>query len=155
MIEYIKKDITTVKEGIIAHGVNCSGTMNAGVAKAIKNKWPRVYTRFKLNGKGKRLLGTIDYLFVEMDEISGNHIIVINCYTQMFYGFGGGKYADINAVEKTIKSSIQTAFLYTDDLYMPKIGCGLGGLLWDRDVRPIVEDCSLKFPTVNIFICEL
>lgn len=155
MIQYLKKDITTVREGTIAHGVNCSGAFNAGIAKAIRKKWPRAYDRFKLNGKGKRLLGTVDYTFVEMDELSGRHVIIINCYTQMFYGFGGGKYADIKAVDKTIKEAVRLAFVYSNDLYMPKIGCGFGGLNWDKDVRPIVEDCAEGYPTVNIFICEL
>jgi O-acetyl-ADP-ribose deacetylase (regulator of RNase III) len=155
MIKYIKKDILTIKEGVIAHGVNCSGAMNAGLAKGIRNKWPRAYERFKTNGKGKHLLGTTDYVFVEMDEISGRHIIIINCYTQQFYGFGGGRYADIKAVASAIKEAVQTAFLYSDDLYMPKIGCGLGGLNWNKDVKPIVEDAATGFPTVNIFICDL
>jgi hypothetical protein len=38
---------------------------------------------------------------------------------------------------------------------MPKIGCGLGGLNWNKDVKPIVEDAATGFPTVNIFICDL
>ena len=31
---------------IIAHQTNCSGSMNSGVAKAIKEKYPRVYEQY-------------------------------------------------------------------------------------------------------------
>lgn len=40
---YLNKNIITIQEGVIAHGVNCTGAMNSGVAKAIREKWPEVY----------------------------------------------------------------------------------------------------------------
>ena len=43
MIEYIHKNLTTVTHGIVAHGCNCKGKMGAGVAKDIKEKWPKAF----------------------------------------------------------------------------------------------------------------
>ena len=31
---------------VICHQVNCQGKMNSGVAKAIRNKYPRVYEEY-------------------------------------------------------------------------------------------------------------
>jgi len=39
----IDKDITTVEIGVMVSQVNCRGVMGAGVAKAIRDRWPIVY----------------------------------------------------------------------------------------------------------------
>ena len=39
-------DITNSKANYICHQVNCQGAMNSGVAKAIREKWPRVYKAY-------------------------------------------------------------------------------------------------------------
>ena len=40
-IEFISGDLLNpIKEDAIAHGCNCLGTMGAGIAKEIKNRWP-------------------------------------------------------------------------------------------------------------------
>lgn len=38
----IKKDITTIDEGVILHQVNCQNAMGSGVAKALFSKWPQI-----------------------------------------------------------------------------------------------------------------
>ena len=115
-IIYIEKDITTVDNGVVAHGVNCQGVMNSGVAKAIRNKWPLAYERFKRHPKGKEALGQADIIHMPEEEI-----IVVNCYTQLFYGYGGGKYADASAVEKSMNRVMQIANLMTYPVYIPRI----------------------------------
>ena len=37
---------------------------------------------------------------------------------------------------------------------MPKIGCGLGGLDWDTEVKPIVEKLS-ALNQVNVYVYEI
>ena len=54
VIKEIQKDITTVEEGVVLHGCNCSGGFGSGVAGAIRKKWPDVYEMFKENGTGKQ-----------------------------------------------------------------------------------------------------
>jgi len=46
MISIIKKDVTTVTKGVVAHGVNCQGAMGSGVAGAIRRKWPSVFIEY-------------------------------------------------------------------------------------------------------------
>lgn len=149
-IHYIEKDVTTVEEGLVAHGVNCSGVMNSGVAKAIRNKWPLTYQRFMLHPKGKEALGEADIIHIPEEEV-----VVANCYTQMFYGYGGGKYADTEAIRSSLRRVFQIADLMSYHVYIPRIGCGLGGLDWNKDVKPIVEDLAEPYKRIHIFVCDL
>ncbi len=156
MIEYLTKDVTTVENGLILHGCNCSAAFGSGVAGAIRRKWPKVYKEFIHNGSGKGLLGTVHFIpILNHDDGHRPEIVVCNGYTQEFYGSDGKRYADLEAVSKCLFD----ALLYCDgmiyDLYMPKIGCGLGGLLWEDEVKPLIEKASFNFPGVNIFVCDI
>jgi hypothetical protein len=39
-------------------------------------------------------------------------------------------------------------------LYMPRIGCGLGGLDWDKDVGPVLEHLAEQL-NVQVYVCDL
>lgn len=151
MIKEIKKDITTVNEGLIIHGCNCSGGFGSGVAGAIRKKMPWVYAGFKKNGTGKHLLGTISFY----NDPNNENLVVGNAYTQMYYGRDGKKYANLDAIEKTISLALEFAKNNNLDVFMPKIGCGLGGLSWNDEVKPIILYASQKYPEVNIFVCDI
>lgn len=150
MINYINKDITTVVMGVIAHGVNCQGKMGSGVAKALRAKWPVIYETYSLLPKGKPMLGRSNLVRVgPRDEL-----FVVNCYTQLFYGYGGGKYADPKAIDTSLWDAYMWADYYHLPLYMPKIGAGLGGLDWEKDVEPIVEHADTTWSRVDTYVCE-
>ena len=149
-VRYIEKDITTVDVGVVAHGVNCSGAMNSGVAKAIRNRWPLVYEKFKIHPKGRGVLGEADFVYIPEEEV-----VVANCYTQVFYGYGGGKYADPEAIKCAMARVMHIADLQCLHVYIPKIGCGLGGLNWKKDVEPIIEELADIHERINIYVCDL
>jgi len=153
MIIYKKLDITTVEKGIVAHGVNAQFVMNSGVALAIKTKWPIVYSVY-IKYKGvvpiDELLG--DVLFVGIN--SG--LTVANCFTQMYYGRKPNtKYASPNAIKTCLEHCIDECNKLGLDLYMPRIGCNLGGLSWSDDVHPIVEEISQKLDDkLLLYVCD-
>lgn len=151
MIKYIKKDITTINSGVILHGCNTVGAFGAGVAGAIRCKWPHAYKAFKENGVGEHLLGTTEFLLRSKEP----GLVIANGYTQLRCGNDGQRYADVDAVNCCIKAGVEYADAFDMPIYMPKIGCGLGGLSWHDEVKLIVEKVSQEFPDVNIFICEL
>jgi len=151
MIEYIKKDITDITLGVVCHGVNCQHKMASGVAKAIRAKWPQAYTGFMKNPKGQTVLGTAHIININEDD----SLWVANCYTQLFYGYGGGKYADVSAVDQSLRQVAAFADSLSLPMYMPKIGCGLGGLDWEKDVEPIVKELAEKYDRITFGVCEL
>lgn len=156
MIEYLIKNLTTVTNGVILHGCNCHGAFGSGVAGAIRLKWPQIYKEFKHNGSGAGLLGTVHFIPI-FNHRDGHkpEIVVANGYTQEFYGSDGKRYADLDAVSKCLLDTLVYCDNMSYDLYMPKIGCGLGGLSWEDEVKPLIEKASSDFPGVNIFICDI
>lgn len=131
-------DITENEDGLIIHGVNCQGVMGSGVALAIKTKWPAIYDRFLENGKGTVLLGSFDPCVINNDLTIGN------CYTQEFYGRDGKQYANYNAIRNSV--SLACEYAKKNDLVLrsPLIGCGLGGLEFER-VLDIYRELELEY----------
>ena len=150
-IDYIIKDLTTLEEGdgVIYHGCNCVGGFGSGVAGAIRRKWPHAYEAFKENGVGEHLLGQANLLLYV------GYPVIVNAYTQLMCGNDGKRYADPAAIEKTLKATAEYADTAGKDIYMPQVGCGLGGLSWEDEVLPIVEKVSSEFPNLNIHICDI
>lgn len=144
-------DATGVNTGIVAHGVNCQHKMASGIAKTIREKWPTVYECYMQQPKGPNMLGVAHMICV-------NHqtdLHVANMYTQVFYGYGGGRYADPDAIETALRFVASMAMAYDLPVFMPRIGCGLGGLDWDKDVEPRVKRVADEFPDIDIIICDL
>lgn len=153
MLIYKKLDITTVQKGIVAHGVNCQWAMGAGVALAIKRKWPIVYDRYMWH-KGKTTVNDVfgKVLFVDISST----LIVANCFTQKYYGNKAGvRYASPTAIKTSLESCVVECNNKQLDLYMPRIGCNLGGLSWSDDVQPVVEEISEKLDDkLIIYVCD-
>lgn len=153
-ITYLTQDLTAVTTGIIAHGVNCQGVMGSGVARALRDKWPSIYPAYQIlcakAETASELLGRVQYVTPRLSDVS-----VANCFTQVFYGRDGKRYADVQAVEKCILQVAQSCNQLKLPLYMPKIGCGLGGLSWENDIEPIVKSISDAYPNLEIYICDI
>lgn len=153
MINYIKKDVTTVDRGVVVHGVNCQGVMGSGVALAVKKKWPRAFERYvkvcEMVSDKEDLLGLAHMVLVT------EGVYVGNLFTQVKYGKDGKKYAVKEAVEMALGDALMHARAMRLPLYMPKIGCGLGGLDWKREVKPIVEHLADEYKDVEINVCDI
>lgn len=153
MIKYEKLDVTTVTSGIVGHGVNCQAKMGSGVALAIRNKFKKVYHEYvdlcESYEDRSELLGICQ--IVDVDDA----LYIGNCFTQEFYGNDGKPYADTTAIEESLSGLICFGEIKQLPVYIPKIGCGLGGLSWETDVLPIVEKLLEEYPKVDITICSL
>lgn len=131
MIKEVRGNLIHAKTMLILHGCNCFLTMGAGVALALRNKWPQVYAADLKTKSGDRAkLGTYSKAEVGKDQL------VLNCYTQYMYG-RDKRHADYNAIRAVFRR-IRIDFPGID-LSMPPIGCGLAGGDWDI-VKQIVEE---------------
>lgn len=160
-ISYIEQDVTHVTSpAIILHGVNCQGVMGAGVAKAIRDKWPVVKLQYE----------TLCDCFYQQSHLGGlcqpvlvsDDIIVCNLFTQINYGSKTGtRYADPDLIFIALTNLarlINSNRLPHHPIYTPKIGCGLGGLNWDKDVKHIFNtfhDYITFKSDANLYICEI
>ena len=135
----IEGDITDETSGLILHGVNTQAAMGSGVALAIKNKWPIIYSEYMKQGKGRHLLGSCHIINVEPG------LYVANGYTQEFYGYDGKRYADPDAVRSVLYNAFKWCSENKIELKMPKIASARGGLDWPTEVVPLIEQYETIF----------
>lgn len=144
-LKYIKGDLVRDAErdfDVIAHGCNCYCTMGAGIALAVKNRWPEAYAVDKASNfadKGK--LGTYT-------GWSSENIIVLNMYTQWDYRSTGVR-ADYEAIRNCMKLMKQN--FSEKKIGLPLIGAGLAGGDWNVISKIIEEELHGEDITVVIW----
>ena len=134
-VSYHNGNILDSGADIICHQVNCQGKMNSGVAKAIREKWPEVYKRYRVMYENEvDLLGKIQPIY-----IAENNCAVINMFAQYNYGYDGRRYTSYDAfwnclqeIKKYLNPGATIAFPYN-------IGCVRGGANWNIIHAMIVE----------------
>lgn len=153
MIKEIKGDITETDCMIIAQGCNCQGVMGAGVALAIRNKWPKAYysyldmfEEFNAGPDGENFLGWTDAI-----QLEPGGKVICNCFTQQYYGPGDRLYLDYDALNKCLQQLIVIVRYYKqNEIAIPRIGCGLAGGDWNK-VRKMIEDIIPEDITVKVY----
>jgi O-acetyl-ADP-ribose deacetylase (regulator of RNase III) len=136
MIAYVTGDMLANpnKPQAYAHGVNCLGVMGAGVAKALRAKYPAMFEAYRDHCANIGLQPGDVFTWTGREP----DVIVFNVATQR--GFGRGVQATLPAIlDGLIMTRRLTKAIGIRSIAMPRIGCGLGGLSW-ADVRPIVVD---------------
>lgn len=97
MIRYAKGDVLTTNDDIILHGCNSAGVMGAGVALAIKRKFPKAEIDY-VNGLVKDLEAGNDVLGKYYPSFQPDGKIILNAITQTAFG-RNGKFVSYDAVD--------------------------------------------------------
>jgi O-acetyl-ADP-ribose deacetylase (regulator of RNase III) len=137
-IEYRNGDLLDTDIKHILHGCNARGVMGSGVAKLIRQKWPKAYEDYAVvyNSVGLHLGSYIT-------SIQSDGKIVINGITQETYG-KTGVHISYWAIANIIRNLNSDGIKY---IAMPQIGAGLGGGDW-RVIEAIIENESKRFQPV-------
>lgn len=137
-----KGDVFTTEARWIGHGVNCSGVMGAGIALPIKNKYPVNFKAYKEA--------------CDMEELAPGHCLVgpdegvepriVNLATQLY----PGPDARYSAIFESCRTAAEYIVNYEKHdrnpvLAIPMIGCGIGGLDWDK-VECILRAVEILVP---------
>lgn len=149
MVSFHTGNIIDSGADIICHQVNCQGAMNSGVAKAIRQKWPEVYTEYHQCAKDidigfgdmqlswEHMFGHIQLVY--LGEENGHSKGVINMFAQEGYGYDGRRYTSYDAfwsclgeIKKYINPEKTIAF-------PARIGCVRGGANWNVILTMIEE----------------
>ncbi len=133
-----KGDMLNVGKGILVHGCNNQGVMGSGIAKAIRDRYPKVfkdYDYFMKSGyKPPDRMGR-----VVLTTLKERELYVISGITQNEYGNDKTKvYVDYKAMEHVFREANYYAQNYNLDLHFPLIGCGLANGDWNK-VSEIIE----------------
>ena len=140
-LKFVKGNILEAKDGIVGHQVNCQMVMGAGLAKQIRDKYPRVYEEY-ITVMGRmpmdRRLGQCQV--VEISKM----LYFANLFGQFDYRLRGVK-TDYGALGMALRQLQRWKSLTKPPdfpIYLPYgIGCGLGGGNWSI-VEGIIRDAT-------------
>lgn len=134
-----------------AHGCNRRGVMGAGVAKAVRDRWPDLYKHYRnfcLSGQAD--MGYCLFWVTKDGEI------IFNLFTQD----GLGPVATSEALYSAIQSMVFVARAIFGDsvvscrIGLPLIGSGIGGLSQKTSEETTIaayENCSGPRPILYVF----
>ena len=145
MITYRRGNLLATPDNLIVHGCNAQGVMGSGVAKAIREKYPKAFEEYAafFQHHSKPPLG---YIIVSKQP-DGKEII--NAITQPFYGKANIRYVSYDAIDIAMHSISQV--YPAQAISMPKIGAGLGNGHW-----PIIEQIiAYRLAEFDVTIYEL
>jgi O-acetyl-ADP-ribose deacetylase (regulator of RNase III) len=130
---FVKGDLFNT-DGIraYAHGCNCAGAMDAGVAAQFKKRWPRMFDEYAARcADGRFHLGDV-FVWNEDD------VTVYNLAIQEHWKAK----ARLPALKKALLHAVGLAAAAgIERIGVPRIGAGLGGLDWSR-VRSVLEQAG-------------
>lgn len=147
IIGTVKGDLISIFKsgaGHLIHGCNCFHTMGAGIARQIAQEFPQALETDKMTAYGDPdKLGTLSC----WEHFAKNRIVYgINMYTQ----FRPGPNADYSSIMKGFEQVNEVFEGMSLPFYTPKIGCGIGGLMWEH-VENII---NLTTPDIRVIVVE-
>lgn len=156
MLQYVKPgNLLEAPEKIIVHGCNAQGVMASGIAKAVREKWPEAYKRYKADYEWYNNADNgIKLGYCSVAQTDGKYIV--NGITQEFYGRDPKVvYVNYGAIEKVMYGVRMLANQIGENaVAMPKIGAGLGNGDW-RIIEGILQRV-FQGPTITakVYVIE-
>ena len=150
MVKFYEGNILDSGADLICHQVNCQGKMNSGVAKAIRQKWPEVYTAYRSVAKDlsseefcdedlswTHMLGHIQNVYI--GTVNGKDKGIVNMFAQYTYGYDGRRYTSYDAFWSCL-GEIKKYMTPGQRIAFPaRIGCVRGGANW-RVILAMIEE---------------
>jgi O-acetyl-ADP-ribose deacetylase (regulator of RNase III) len=131
----------------IGHGVNCQGLMGAGIALEFRKRWPEMYEEYKVMCDSGELQPGGFFGWLHQPELyegfSGEGTLVVNLATQQ----RPGRDARLRWVVSSLNqaATVLQRHYDTNELAIPRVGCGIGGLHWEQ------VKAALSFEAPNDF----
>lgn len=154
---------------VIVNPVNLIGPMGAGLAKEFKERYPDLEEKYKESCRQRQFTGAKDF-----KSPIGTNEILISDSRAMFEGnlFLTGSNnsrpsilcfptkrdwrdpSDLALIEAGLKTFVQNYKHFNiKSITFPKLGCGLGGLNWEKEVKPLMQKYLGSLPDLDVRIC--
>lgn len=143
-IIHVKRDLFTTNAGFIVHGCNAQGVMGSGVAKIVKQKYPKAFADYRKVFETDGLeLGRV-YWSEQPDGM-----MIGNAITQQNFGVHKRQvsYPAVMACFQQIEEE-----LYGEIVAIPRIGAGLGGGEWE--IIEEIIDFTVKNSMIAVYTPE-
>lgn len=160
MVHFVEGNLLDMPYEVLAHQTNCLGVMGAGIAKQIKERFPKVYDVYRYNcdaldDEKRILLGTAQLVKVGSiaEGVSQSREwrpqFVANLFGE--YSFtedaegvvpGTHRHTDYSALLMSMRQLKN--MMEINDIrsvgFPDHIGCGLAGGNWEEMVKPMIVD---------------
>jgi len=142
MITYVVGDLFTSPAKVLVNTVNTVGVMGKGIAYDFKRIYPEMFEEYQKLYKNKELeIG-------KLDLYKTPHKWILNFPTKEHWR---GK-SKIEYLEDGLRKFTDTYDKKgIDSISFPMLGCGYGGLDWEEEVQPLMEEYLRPLP-IDIFI---
>lgn len=131
MITYTTGDIFTSDMRVLVNPVNTVGVMGKGLAKQFKIRFPTMFTAYKAACENNTL--TVGKLHLYRTDAKW----ILNFPTKGHWR-AKSKLADIESGLQQFLHIYQSEEI--ESVAFPMLGCGLGGLDWQLEVKPLMEN---------------
>ncbi len=127
----------------LVNPVNTVGVMGKGLALSFKELYPEMYISYK------NACDTHNFLIGSLHKYLTCSGKIILCLATKKHWRHSSR---LEYIEKGLKSFALTyKFLGITSVSFPKLGCGLGGLNWKNEVKPLMENYLSKLE-IDVFI---
>lgn len=148
MIRYTKGNLLEAPAQALINTVNTVGVMGKGIALQFKEAFPLNFKQYALACKSKWLQpGKL--LIVKENTLLGERLI-INFPTKTEW-YLKSKYEYIETGLQALVAELQKGEIKS--IAIPPLGCGNGGLRWDK-VKELIEKYLSSFSFIDIFVYE-
>ena len=142
MITYVVGDLFTSPAKVLVNTVNTVGVMGKGIAKDFKRIYPEMFKEYQAWCKnGKLEIG-------ELHLYETSHKWILNFPTKEHWR-GKSKIEYLEAGLQKFADTYDEKGI--ESISFPMLGCGYGGLDWEREVQPLMENYLADLP-IDIFI---
>lgn len=149
MIEYRRDNLLEADAEALVNTVNTVGVMGKGIALQFKKKFPenfKAYARACKSGEveiGKMFTFPLDQLT--------NPRYIINFPTKQHWR----EKSRLEYVREGLDDLLrEIERLGISSIAIPPLGCGNGGLDWETEVRPLIEEAMARVPKVRAYVYE-
>lgn len=148
MVKIERGNVLEARAEALVNTVNCVGFMGKGVALQFKKAYPENFHAYQRACRNREVKPGRMFIF-DCGSMLGVRYI-INFPTKRHWK-GKSRYQDIEAGLAALVQDVRR--LRIRSIAIPPLGCGLGGLDWNR-VRPMIERAFAALPEVEVLLYE-
>jgi O-acetyl-ADP-ribose deacetylase (regulator of RNase III) len=149
MIEITQGDILKADAEVLVNTVNCVGVMGRGIALQFRKAFPKNFKVYEAACKdglvqpGKMFVYDLNRFY--------NPRFIVNFPTKRHWK-GKSRIEDIKSGLSDLIDFVQGHQIRS--IAIPPLGCGLGGLNWEEEVRPLIIEAFQSVPEVAVLLFE-
>ena len=148
MIKIERGNVLEAQAEALVNTVNCVGFMGKGIALQFKKAYPENFEAYRKACQAQEVLPGRMFIYARESMLDVKYII--NFPTKRHWK-GKSRYEDIEDGLKSLVEDIRRLGILS--VGIPPLGCGLGGLDWER-VRPMIQTAFAELPDVAVLLYE-